>query len=145
DALVELAATLAPALDVKIADSSEQVLADADLVVMATTASSPIQVGALRSGLVICALGSNEIDAAGYLSADHFVVDDWAQTQAASDIAAMLDAGHDLEGHLSTTLPELVGNSGRVWPESESVIIRTEGMASQDIAFAHHVWREYTR
>ncbi|GFG50086.1 hypothetical protein CQY20_04345 [Mycolicibacterium agri] len=144
-ALVELAATMAPTVDVTIAESSAQVLAESDLVVMATTASSPIQVGPLPEGLVICALGSNEIDAAGYLSADHFIVDDWAQTKAASDIAAMLEAGHDLAGRLTATLPELVHNSAPNWSDNDSVIIRTEGMASQDIAFAHHAWREYTQ
>ena len=143
--LVDLAASVAPDVDVVIAASSAEVLAVSDVAVMATTAASPIQVGAIRSGTVICALGSNEIDTAGYLSADHLIVDDWAQTQSASDISEMLSSGHPLAQRLSTTLPELVSKPMGTWSADESIVIRTEGLASQDIAIAHHVWQEHTQ
>lgn len=144
DQLAELVTATAD-IEVVVTGSAEDVLAGCDIVVMATTASSPIQRGALRPGIVVCALGSNEIDAAGYLSADHFIVDDWAQTLAAHDIAAMVAAGHPLEEHVSATLPDLVAGETNAAAPDESVIIRTEGLASQDILFAHWAWQEYTR
>lgn len=131
---------------VSIAPDATDVLDLCDVVVLATTTRTPIQVGKLRVGQVLCALGTNEIDADGYRSADHVIVDDWAQTREASDIAAMLAAGLELDESLVLSLPDLiVGNRTLTASPDESIIIRTEGLASQDILFAHHVWQESLR
>ena len=144
----ELAETARGMTDVSvtIAPDATSVLDSCDVVVLATTTRSPIQIGALRPGLVLCALGTNEVDAAGYRGANHIVVDDWAQTWSASDIAAMVQAGLELDESLVVSLPELVAGSRSLddGPE-DSILIRTEGLASQDILFAHHVWLESTR
>jgi ornithine cyclodeaminase/alanine dehydrogenase-like protein (mu-crystallin family) len=133
-------------LGVCVAADSATVLDTCDVVVLATTTRAPIQVGKLRPGQVLCALGSNEIDADGYRSADHVIVDDWAQTHAASDIAAMIAAGLELHESRAVPLPELVvGRRSVTASPGESIIIRTEGLASQDVLFAHHAWRESQR
>ncbi|MDR3032326.1 MAG: hypothetical protein LBV78_04335, partial [Kitasatospora sp.] len=131
---------------VSVAPDATSVLDACDVVVLATTTRSAIQVGEVRPGLVLCALGTNEIDADGYRSADHVVVDDWAQTQAASDITAMVAGGLELDESLVVPLPELVaGSRGVSASPEESIIVRTQGLASQDILFAHHVWQESSR
>lgn len=132
-------------LSVSIAPDATSVLDRCDVVVLATTTRSPIQVGALRPGLVLCALGTHEVDAEGYRGADHIVVDDWAQTRSASDIAAMTAAGLELDESLVVSLADLVtGRRSLADGPEDSILIRTEGLASQDILFAHHVWREAT-
>jgi ornithine cyclodeaminase/alanine dehydrogenase-like protein (mu-crystallin family) len=131
---------------VSIASSATDVLDTCDVVVLATTTKSPIQAGAVRQGLVLCALGSNEIDADGYRSANHLLVDDWTQTRAAGDIAAMIAAGLEIDEAAVVPLPRLVvGDVTVTATPEESIIIRTEGLASQDILFAHHVWHELSR
>jgi ornithine cyclodeaminase/alanine dehydrogenase-like protein (mu-crystallin family) len=131
---------------ISIASNAAEVLAGYDVVVLATTTKSPIQAGALRPGLVLCALGSNEIDADGYRSASHLLVDDWAQTRAAGDIARMIAAGLEIDEAAAVPLPRLVvGDVAVTAKPEESIIIRTEGLASQDILFAHHVWHELSR
>jgi ornithine cyclodeaminase/alanine dehydrogenase-like protein (mu-crystallin family) len=138
--LAELTSGLTGA-DIQIAGALDEVVERCDVVLTATTARAPIYTGAIRPGIVICVLGTNELDAAAYLSADRLVVDDWTQTQRASDIAPMIAAGHPIEQHLSASLPELVvAGVGENFGPSESVIIRTEGLASQDIMLAHRVW-----
>lgn len=133
-------------VEVSVAPDAPAVLDTCDLVVLATTTRSPIHVGKLRPGLVLCALGTNEVDADGYRSADHLIVDDWAQTRVASDIAAMIAAGLELDESVAMPLPELVvGRRTVTVAPDESIIIRTEGLASQDILFAHHVWQASTR
>jgi ornithine cyclodeaminase len=133
-------------VDVSVAPDVTALLETCDVVVLATTTQAPIQTGRVRPGLVLCALGSNEIDADGYRSVDNLIVDDWAQTRAASDIAAMIAAGLELDGDRAVPLPDLVvGRRSVTASPEESTIVRTEGLVSQDILFAHHVWRELVR
>ncbi len=143
--LAELARGLSDA-EVRVCDSVEQVLESSDLVVTATTARAPIVRGPLRPGVLLCAVGSNELDGAAYSSCDRLIVDDWAQTEEAGDIAALLAEGHPLRERLAGELSGLVGGTvpGRRRPD-ETIIVRTEGLASQDVLFAHWAWQEATR
>jgi ornithine cyclodeaminase/alanine dehydrogenase-like protein (mu-crystallin family) len=127
---------------VTVVDRVDEMLAECDVVVTATTASEPIVRGPLPAGVLVCALGSNELDAAAYLSADRLIVDDWQQTRESGDIAALIAAGHDIEGLPGGRLADLVGGTvaGRR-SESETIVLRTEGLASQDILFAHRAWQ----
>jgi ornithine cyclodeaminase len=134
------AATSAP---VTIVDSADRVLRDSDVIVTATTARAPIVTEPLRPGVVLCALGSNELSPSVYLGADRFLVDDWQQTERATDIAAMLAAGYPLAERVSASLAALVatGQGGRS-AHDDTAVVRTEGLASQDILFAHRAWQE---
>lgn len=128
---------------VSIATDVRDVMSTCDVVVLATTTRAPIHAGPPRPGQVLCALGTNEIDADGYRDVDHLIVDDWSQTRKADDIAGMIGAGIGIDESLVLSLPEIVAGSREIpgSPE-ESIIVRTEGLASQDILFAHHVWQE---
>ncbi|HEY0247263.1 MAG TPA: hypothetical protein VGC45_03285 [Gryllotalpicola sp.] len=127
---------------VEVAAGVDELLASCDVIVTATTATAPLIRGPLPEGVLVCALGSNELDAAAYLSADRLIVDDWQQTRESGDIAALIAAGNDIEGLLDGELPGLVTGSvpGRR-SAGERIILRTEGLASQDVLFAHHAWR----
>jgi ornithine cyclodeaminase/alanine dehydrogenase-like protein (mu-crystallin family) len=128
---------------VSILEGTAPVLEGCDVVITATTAREPLLTEPLRPGVVLCALGSNELSAEVYLSADRFIVDDWAQTQRASDIAQMIASGAPLEKHLSASLSALVADGAGLRGEAaQSVVVRTEGLASQDLLFAHAAWQE---
>jgi ornithine cyclodeaminase len=134
-------------LPVIVCDSLEQLINSARVVVTATTTRSPIiKAQDLRPGVLLCALGSNELEGEAYLSCDRLIVDDWLQTESASDIAGLIASGCAVESKLSAELPEIVAGSkpGRQ-SAAERIIVRTEGLASQDIALAHWAWQEAER
>jgi ornithine cyclodeaminase/alanine dehydrogenase-like protein (mu-crystallin family) len=133
-------------VEVRVYDSVDAVLDASDLIVTATTARAPIVRGALRPGVLLCAVGSNELDGAAYNSCDRLIVDDWAQTEEAGDIASLLAEGHPFKERLAGELAGLVAGTvpGRQRSD-ETIIVRTEGLASQDLLFAHWAWQEAER
>jgi len=134
-------------LPVTVCQSLEQLVDSASVLVTATTTRSPfIKAKDVRPGMLLCALGSNELEGEAYMSCDRLIVDDWLQTESASDIAGLIASGCAVESKLSAELPEIVAGSkpGRQ-SATETIIVRTEGLASQDIAFAHWAWQEAER
>ncbi|MDX6235647.1 MAG: alanine dehydrogenase [Kribbellaceae bacterium] len=134
-------------LPVTVCDSLDQLISSANVVVTATTTRAPfIKAEDLRPGALLCALGSNELEGEAYLSCDRLIVDDWLQTESAADIAGLIADGFAVESKLSAELPEIVAGSkpGRQ-SATERIIVRTEGLASQDIALAHWAWQEAER
>lgn len=127
--------------------SSAEVLARCNVVVTATTTKSAlVKQGDVRPGMLLCALGSHELAPEIYRSADKVFVDDWAQTQVAHDIAPLISSGHFGRDRLSGELADVVVGQipGRERAD-EVIVVRTEGMASQDIALAHWVYQEAER
>jgi ornithine cyclodeaminase len=125
-------------------DSIGKVLANANLIAAATTTKhSLIGKSAVRPGMLLCALGSFELDPAIYATADKVFVDDWGQTKAAHDIKPLIDAGTFSKDRLTGELAEVVAGRvpGRTGKE-EVIVVRTEGMASQDLALAHWTYQE---
>ncbi|MCU1557863.1 MAG: hypothetical protein JWN09_1858 [Microbacteriaceae bacterium] len=142
DALAEHARALTDA-EVRVVPDIPLLMEECDVVVTATTTREPIIRGALPRGMLLCALGSNELDADAYLSCDRLLVDDWAQTQEAADIVALIAAGCPIEDRVAGGLPGLIAGTvpGRR-DADETIIVRTEGLASQDVLFAHWAWQE---
>jgi ornithine cyclodeaminase/alanine dehydrogenase-like protein (mu-crystallin family) len=123
------------------------VLERCNVIVTATTTKTPLITKAqVRPGMLLCALGSFELEPEIYRSADKLFVDDWSQTEGAHDIAPMLKAGVFGQERLTAELAEVVVQRapGRQSPD-EVIIVRTEGLASQDIALAHWAFREAER
>ena len=125
----------------------DAVIARANVLVTATTVKQPlVPAGRIRPGMTLCALGSFEFEPETYRRVDKLVVDDWRQTSAAHDIRPLLEAGVLSRDDLHAEVAEiLVGRRpGRERPE-ETILVRTEGMASQDVALAHWVYEEARR
>jgi ornithine cyclodeaminase len=125
-------------------DSIADVLAQANLVAAATTTKHTlIDKSAVRPGMLLCALGSFELDPEIYATADKIFVDDWGQTKGAHDIKPLIDAGRFSKERLTGELAEVV--AGRIpgrTGKDEVIVVRTEGMASQDLALAHWTYQE---
>src|SRR4030088_763962 len=125
-------------------NSIEQVLAYCNLIVTATTTKSAlVSAHQVRPGMLLCALGSFELEPEIYRHADKLFVDDWSQTESAQDIAPMIKAGLLSRDDLTAELCEVV--TGRVEGRSspaEVIIVRTEGLAGQDIALSHWAFTE---
>jgi len=123
-------------------------LADhANLVVTATTVRHPLLgTRAVRPGTTLCALGSFEFPLSVYRTVDKLVVDDWSQTRAAHDVRPWVESGALAEEHLHAELAGIVAGT-RPGRESahETILVRTEGMVSQDVALAHWVYQEADR
>ena len=125
----------------------EAVVERSNLLVTATTVRKPlVPADRIRPGMTLCALGSFEFEPETYRRVDKLVVDDWRQTSAAHDVRPMLDQGllaaDDVYAEVARIVAEEV--PGRERPE-EIILVRTEGMASQDIALAHWVYEEACR
>ncbi len=128
-------------------DDVGEVVRRADLVVTATTVREPLLgMDAVRPGMTLCALGSFELEPEVYRGVDKLVVDDWRLTRSAHDMRPLVEAGEIGEEQVYAELPEIVSGArpGREAAE-ETILIRTEGMASQDIALAHWVFEEASR
>ena len=138
---VALAERLAPRMraPIEAVDGIAEVMATCDLVVFATTAGAPlVGWGDVLPGTVLCALGSNELAPEIYARADKVMVDDWSQTRTKSDIRPMIAAGSFGEDRLHGELGDLETGRipGREAPE-EVIVVRTEGLPSQDVALAY--------
>ncbi len=124
----------------------DELAATSNVLVTATTAREPFVFERhLRPGMTVCALGSNELDSSVYESCDRLVVDDSAQTLQAADIASLSLKDRTMEDLIRGELPGLVvGDVPRRTGPDEVIVVRTEGLASQDVIFAHFAWKAIT-
>lgn len=132
---------------VTVTGDLDAVLERSNLLVTATTVRQPlVPADRVRPGMTLCALGSFEFEPQTYRRVDKLVVDDWRQTSAAHDVRPMLDDGLLAADDVYAEVARIVAGEvpGRERPE-ETILVRTEGMASQDIALAHWVYEEACR
>lgn len=123
-------------------DDLDAVVERANVLVTATTVHQPlVRADSIRPGMTLCALGSFEFEPATYRRVDKLVVDDWRQTSAAHDVRPMLEQGDLAKEDVHAEIAQIVAGKapGRERPE-ETILVRTEGMASQDVALAHWVY-----
>ena len=125
-----------------------QVVEEADIVITATNASSPVLEGAwLKAGAHVNAIGSNsllrrEIDLEAVRRADVIVVDDREQTALESgDLQEPIERGIvDL-----ARLPELgdvvAGGQSVRGSDSDITLFESHGIGLWDVALATHVYR----
>ena len=128
---------------VEAVESVDHLLDTCNVVVTATTTKMTlVPRDRMNRGALYCALGSFELDEAIYQDADKFFVDDWRQTESAHDIKPLISRGVITLQNLTGELADVV--AGRIpgrTAASETIVVRTEGMAVQDIALAHWTWR----
>jgi len=131
-------------LNIRPVDSTEEALKGADLVVSATTTSTPfVKASWLGAGITVYSIGKNqEMESEVYKSADKFIVDSWVHCKNKSDMQRMLQENFLSEKDLYAELPELLsGKKPARQSERERIFIRAIGLVNQDIALADHIYR----
>jgi ornithine cyclodeaminase/alanine dehydrogenase-like protein (mu-crystallin family) len=131
-------------LNIRPLESTEEALRGADLVVSATTTSTPIVKDAwLGDGMTAYSIGKHqEMESDVYKKADKFVVDSWLHCKNKSDMQRMLKENFLSEKDLYAELPELLSGKkpGRE-SDKERIFIRAIGLVNQDIALANTIYQ----
>jgi ornithine cyclodeaminase/alanine dehydrogenase-like protein (mu-crystallin family) len=130
-------------LNIRPVDSTEEAVKDADLVVSATTTSTPFVKGSwLGEGITVYSIGKHqEMESTVYKEADKFVVDSWEHCKNKSDLQRMLKEQFLSEKDLYAELPEiLAGKKPGRQSDRERIFIRAIGLVNQDIAMADWIY-----
>ena len=131
------------ALNIRAVESTEEALQGADLVVSATTTSTPFVKDAwLGEGTTVYSIGKHqEMESDVYKKADKFVVDSWVHCKNKSDMQRLLKENYLSEKDLYAELPELLsGKKPARQTESERIFIRAIGLVNQDVALANYIY-----
>jgi alanine dehydrogenase len=131
-------------LNVRPVESTEEALKDADLVVSATTTSTPfVKESWLGDGITVYSIGKNqEMESDIYKKADKFVVDSWLHCKNKSDMQRMLKENYLSEKDLYAELPELLaGKKAARQSDGERIFVRAIGLVNQDIALANTIYQ----
>ena len=131
-------------LNIRPVDSTEEALKGADLVVSATTTSTPfVKDDWLSEGITIYSIGKHqEMESDVYKKANKFVVDSWEHCKNKSDLQRMLKEQFLSKKDLYAELPEiLAGKKPARQSDRERIFIRAIGLVNQDIAMADHIYR----
>ena len=131
-------------LNVVPVESTETALKGADVVISATTTSTPfVKESWLDAGVTVYSIGKNqEMESSVYKNADKFVVDSWLHCKNKSDMQRMLKENFLGEKDLYAELPELLaGKKPARESDRERIFIRAIGLVNQDIAMANHIYR----
>ncbi len=123
----------------------EEALRGAEVVIAATTAEAPIARTAwIARGSVTYALGSGkELDDDVYETFEKIIVEDWQHCALIPEFQTLLASGRFCRARLHAELAEIVcGTAAARENASERIFVRSQGLAAQDIAIAHHVYRQ---
>jgi len=118
-------------------------LAGADLVVTSTNANRRlVEPQWVEPGTTLCTLGRFELAPEIYATADKLVVDSWQIAKSVPDVKEMVASGAVSESRVHAELHDLVlgCKPGRESAE-ETIIFRTDGLVSQDVALAWVVYQ----
>ena len=130
-------------LNIRPVDSTEEALDGADLVVSATTASTPfVKNNWLAPGITVYSIGKHqEMESEFYRKADKLVVDSWTHCRNKSDMQRMVKDNFLSEKDLYAELPELLsGKKPARQSERERIFVRAIGLVNQDVALANYVY-----
>jgi len=131
-------------LPIRPMESTEEALKGADLVVSATTTSTPfVKDGWLTEGVTVYSIGKHqELESDVYKKVDKFVVDSWEHCKNKSDLQRMLKEKFLSAKDLYAELPEVLsGKKPARQSDHERIFIRAIGLINQDIAMADHIYR----
>ncbi|MEX0802696.1 MAG: ornithine cyclodeaminase family protein [Candidatus Binatia bacterium] len=131
-------------LNIRPVESTEEALKGADLVVAATTTSTPfVKDNWLGEGITVYSIGKHqEMESEVYKKADKFVVDSWEHCKNKSDMQRMLKENFLSEKDLYAELPDLLsGKKPARQSERERIFIRAIGLVNQDVALADWIYR----
>ena len=125
-------------------ESTEAALNGADIVVSATTTSTPfVKDSWLAKGITVYSIGKNqEMESEVYRNADKFVVDSWLHCKNKSDMQRMIKENYLSERDLYAELPELLsGKKPGRQSDKERIFVRAIGLVNQDIAMANAIYQ----
>ena len=131
-------------LNVRAVESTEAALEGVDIVVSATTTSTPfVKDDWLAAGITVYSIGKHqEMESDFYKKADKFVVDSWVHCRNKSDMQRMLQEKFLSEKDLYAELPELLsGKKPARQSERERIFVRAIGLVNQDIAMANTIYQ----
>jgi len=131
-------------LNVRPVESTEEALKGADVVVSATTTSTPfVEDSWLGAGMTAYSIGKNqEMESEVYKNCDKFVVDSWLHCKNKSDMQRLLKENFLSEKDLYAELPDLLsGKTPGRQSDKERIFIRAIGLVNQDIAMANWIYR----
>jgi len=131
-------------LPIRPVESTEKALKGADLVVSATTTSTPfVRDSWLTEGVTVYSIGKHqELESDVYKKVDKFVVDSWEHCKNKSDLQRMLREKFLSEKDLYAELPEVLsGKKAGRQSDRERIFIRAIGLVNQDITMADHIYR----
>jgi ornithine cyclodeaminase/alanine dehydrogenase-like protein (mu-crystallin family) len=131
-------------LSVRPVESTQEALRGADLVVSATTTSTPfVKDSWLDEGITVYSIGKHqEMESDFYKNADKFVVDSWEHCKNKSDLQRMLKEKFLSQKDLYAELPEiLAGKKPGRQSDRERIFIRAIGLVNQDIAMANWIYQ----
>ena len=130
-------------LNVRPVESTEEALKGADVVVSATTTSTPfVNESWLGAGITVYSIGKNqEMESEVYKNCDKFVVDSWLHCKNKSDMQRLLKENFLSEKDLYAELPDLLsGKKPGRQSDKERIFIRAIGLVNQDIAMANWIY-----
>jgi len=130
-------------LNVRPVESTEEALKGADVVVSATTTSTPfVEDSWLGAGMTAYSIGKNqEMESEVYKNCDKFVVDSWLHCKNKSDMQRLLKENFLSEKDLYAELPDLLsGKKPGRQSDKERIFIRAIGLVNQDIAMANWIY-----
>ena len=131
-------------LNVRPVESTEEALKGADVVVSATTTSTPfVEDSWLGAGMTAYSIGKNqEMENDVYKKSDKFVVDSWLHCKNKSDMQRLLKENFLSEKDLYAELPDLLsGKKPGRQSDKERIFIRAIGLVNQDIAMANAIYQ----
>lgn len=129
-------------IPVRPVDTPEQAARGADLIVGGTTSPDIVcREPWLKPGCTFISMARRELDPAGWAKMDKVVVDDWALNMRQPWFREAVESGMFSRAALHAEIAEVVvgAKPGRE-RDDERIAILTDGLASQDIAIAHHVY-----
>jgi ornithine cyclodeaminase/alanine dehydrogenase-like protein (mu-crystallin family) len=121
----------------------QSALAGADLVVTSTNANRRlVEPQWVVPGTTLCTLGRFELAPEIYAAADKLVVDSWQIAKSVPDVKEMVAAGVVSEAGVHAELHDLVlGRKPGRESREETIVFRTDGLVSQDVAIAWVVYQ----
>ena len=137
--------------EISIADSIADAVCDADIVVCATTARSPVLYGSwLRPGTFIAAVGANEatareVDGETIRRATRLIIDSRVDSLANSgDLQAPLRDGIITNSDIVEIAELVAGRQGGRQSDDEITYYKSIGVPIQDLVTAQHIERRAT-
>lgn len=139
-------------LPVERAETTTAAVAEADIICTTTAAGEPVLMGGdLRAGQHLNLVGAAiptaaEIDDAAVARARFFVDLRAAAMAAAGELLGAIERGVVGPGHIVGEIGEVAQGTipGRTAPE-DITIYKSLGIAAQDLAAAHYLWRKIDR